>query len=76
MVLACCVRKQVSHDVAEFPDLELSGSYLTARSYDNVVLIEAAQGDYAGWSELGEIDAESLYNWLGEWLATRGWPDW
>lgn len=62
--------------MAEFPDLELERAWLTARSYETVVLIEAAQGEYAGWSELGEIDVESLYTWLGEWLAGRGWPDW
>jgi len=62
--------------VAEFPDLEIEDACLTARAYKNVVLVEAAQGDYAGWSELGEIDAESLYNWLGDWLESQGWPDW
>jgi hypothetical protein len=57
----------VWHDV-EFPDLEISGAFLTARAYGNTVLVETAQGDYAGWSELSRIDAESLWQWLGEWL--------
>lgn len=71
MVLACCVRKRVWHDVAEFADLELEGAYLTARAYENVVTIETAQGIYAGWSELGELDVEYLFNWLGEWLDAQ-----
>jgi hypothetical protein len=56
----------VLHDL-ELHDLELDS--LTTRSYKDTVLIEANEGEYAGWAELGRIDADSLYRWLGEWLG-------